>query len=87
MEIKAGRGLIREGFGRRGQSQWAWTEGRDDRWRLSGGCGGERHGRGCAWGWTIIGVVSGLCQGVRKSCWLGLGLGCGMASAGPEAVC
>lgn len=31
-------------------------------------------------------VVSDLCQGVRKSCWSGLGLGCGVASAGPEAV-
>lgn len=55
-------GLIREGFEGRGQSQWAWTEGRDDRWRLSGGWDGERRGSR-ARGWTVSGAMSGLCRG------------------------
>lgn len=46
------------------------------RWR-----GGERCGRTCAWGWMVNGMMSGLCQGVRKSYWPGLGLGCGTVSA------
>lgn len=75
--------LIREGFWGKGQSQAAWTEGRDDRWRLIGGWGGERCGRTCAWGSGVNGVMSGLCQGGRKSAGQVWGLGVGWSA---EAV-
>lgn len=80
------RGLIREGSqGKEAEPGGPGQRGRDVRWRLSGEWGRKEHGRGHAWVWTVVGMVSGLCQGVR-SCWPGLGFGCGMASAGPEAI-
>lgn len=80
MEIKGVRGLIREDFRRQWEeSSGSGLKGRDDRWRLLGewverGVVGAVHGVG----WMVSGVMSGLCQAVRKSCWPGLGLGCGM---------
>lgn len=61
-------GLTREGFQGEevAEPSGPGQRGRDDKWRLSGRWGGQRHCRSCDGTWTVCGVVGGLCWGVRK---------------------